>query len=101
MIEMGIDIWQGVLQTNEIPNLIAEYGGQISFMGGIETAELDREDVTREEIRAHSEKIIRECGKHYFIPCLTQGGTFSTFPNVYPMTSEIIGEISDDIFSEL
>src|SRR5699024_518410 len=36
MIEMGIDIWQGVMSTNNIPELIKEYGGQITFMGGID-----------------------------------------------------------------
>ena len=42
-----------------------------------------------------------ECGKQYFIPCLTQGGAFRTFPDVYPMTGEVIAEISNDIFNEL
>ena len=101
MIEIGIDIWQGPTQSNDIPDLIQKYGGQISFMGGIETADLDRGDVTDEEIREHTEKIVRECGKNYFIPCLTQGGAFSTFPDVYPRTSKIIDEISADIFDEL
>ena len=32
MIEMKIDIWQGVMTTNNIPELIRKYGGQISFM---------------------------------------------------------------------
>ena len=101
MIEIGIDIWQGPTQTNDIPNLIEKYGGQISFMGGIESADLDRDDVTDEEIREHTEKIVRECGKKYFIPCLTQGGAFSTFPDVYGRTSAVIDQISADIFGEL
>jgi hypothetical protein len=32
MIDMGIDIWQGVMTTNNTPELIKKYGGQISFM---------------------------------------------------------------------
>ena len=38
MIEMGVDIWQGVMTTNNVPELIKKYGGQISFMGGIDSA---------------------------------------------------------------
>ena len=34
MIEMGIDIWQGAMSTNNIPKLIERYGKQITFMGG-------------------------------------------------------------------
>jgi uroporphyrinogen-III decarboxylase len=36
MIEMGIDVWQGVMTTNDIPAMIKEYGGQITFMGGVQ-----------------------------------------------------------------
>lgn len=36
MIEMGIDVWQGCMETNNLPELIRKYGGKISFMGGIE-----------------------------------------------------------------
>ncbi|MEG0378337.1 MAG: uroporphyrinogen decarboxylase family protein, partial [Eubacterium sp.] len=28
MIEMGIDVWQGCMTTNNVPELIAKYGGQ-------------------------------------------------------------------------
>lgn len=41
MIKMGIDIWQGCLTTNDIPSLIQKYGGQISFMGGIDSGLID------------------------------------------------------------
>lgn len=33
MIEMGIDVWQGCMETNNLPELIRKYGGKISFMG--------------------------------------------------------------------
>ncbi len=41
MIEMGVDIWQGVMTTNNVPELMKKYGGQISFMGGIDSAKVD------------------------------------------------------------
>ena len=41
MIDLGIDIWQGVMTCNNIPELIKQYGGKISFMGGIDSATID------------------------------------------------------------
>ncbi len=90
MIDMGIDIWQGVMNTNNIPELIQKYGGQITFMGGIDSATVDHPGWTREDARREVEKACRTCGTRYFIPCLSQGGPFSTFPGVYQAVSEEI-----------
>ncbi len=90
MIDMGIDIWQGVMNTNNIPELIKQYGGKISFMGGIDSATIDFEGWTREKVALEVDKACRECGKLYFIPCASQGLPMSTFPGVYEaMTEEI------------
>ncbi|MBE6038870.1 MAG: uroporphyrinogen decarboxylase, partial [Anaerofustis stercorihominis] len=35
MIEMGIDVFQGCVTTNNVPELVKKYGGQIAFMGDI------------------------------------------------------------------
>ncbi|MGI5936073.1 MAG: uroporphyrinogen decarboxylase family protein, partial [Oscillospiraceae bacterium] len=51
MIEMGIDIWQGCMWSNNIPELIQKYGGKISFMGGIDNKDVDRDGWTREDCR--------------------------------------------------
>lgn len=90
MIDMGIDIWQGVMNTNNIPELIPKYGGQITFMGGIDSAAVDHPGWTREDAKREVEKACRICGTRYFIPCLSQGGPFSTFPGVYQAVSEEI-----------
>ena len=89
MIEMGIDVWQGVMTTNDIPAMIEKYGGQISFMGGINSAEIDYEGWTPEVIK---EKVIEACqnGPHYFIPGASQGLNISTFPGVYEETDKQI-----------
>ena len=83
MIEMGIDIWQGVMTTNDIPNLIKQYGGKISFMGGIDSATVDHEGWSEEEIRRKVFEACDACGKHYFIPSASQGGAMSTYKGVY------------------
>ena len=50
MAEIGIDIWQGVLPTNDIAGLSRRLDGRMALMGGISSV-IDREDSTEEEIR--------------------------------------------------
>lgn len=79
MVEMGIDIWQGAIPANDVPSLIEEFGGQITFMGEVETRLLDVPDWTPEMVREEVERACRKCGKHNFIPCLTAGMPFTAF----------------------
>ena len=90
MIEMGIDVWQGVLNTNDIPAMIKEYGGKISFMGGINNGIVDVENWTQELVHDLVEKTCRACGPKYFIPSLTAGGPGSTYQGVYAAVTEEI-----------
>ena len=83
MIEMGIDIWQGVLPANNIPELIEKYGGQITFMGEIESRVIDLPGVSADAIKAEVERAVNKCGMHSFIPCQTAGTPNSSFPGVY------------------
>lgn len=98
MIEMGIDIWQGPTPTNDIPKLIEEFGGDITFMGEIETKLLDVPDWTPEMVREEVERACRKCGKHSFIPCLTSGGSMSSHPGVYDAVNEEIDRMSKIMF---
>ena len=94
MIDMGIDIWQGVMTTNNIPELIKKYGGKISFMGGIDSAKIDFEGWTPEVVEKEVKRACDECGKLYFIPGASQGLAMSTYPGVYEATSEAIDKYS-------
>lgn len=98
MIEMGIDIWQGVMTTNNTPELIKKYGGQITFMGDIDSGVIDFPDWTRENIAKHVERACRNCGKLYFIPGASQGLGVSSFPGVYEATNEEIDRMSKIMF---
>ena len=98
MIDMGIDIWQGVMTSNDIPALIKQYGGQISFMGGIDSASIDFEGWTEENIAKHVDNACREFGKHYFIPGASQGLAVSSFPGVYEATDRQIELASQRYF---
>lgn len=98
MIEMGIDIWQGVMTTNNTPELIKKYGGQITFMGEIDSGVVDFPGWTPEIAARETERACRNCGKLYFIPCLTQGLHFSSFPGVYEEVSKAIDKLSREMF---
>lgn len=98
MIDMGIDIWQGVMTTNNIPEMIKKYGDKIAFQGGINSATLDHPGWNKEEIAKEVRRVCTEYGKKAFIPNLSQGGDFSTFDGVYEAVSEEIDKMSREMF---
>ena len=57
MAEIGIDIWQGVLPTNDIAAISEKVGDRMLLMGGIDSV-IDREDATnvslRDEMKWHT-----------------------------------------------
>lgn len=98
MIEMGMDIWQGVMNTNNIPELIKNYGGQLSFMGGIHSGLVDFPDWTPEIVGKYVREACESNGNLYFIPNLTAGGEMSSFPGVYEAVSDAIDALSRELF---
>ncbi|WP_028305515.1 uroporphyrinogen decarboxylase family protein [Desulfitobacterium sp. PCE1] len=98
MIEMGVDIWQGVMTTNNAPELIEKYGGKITFMGDIDSGYLDLPDWKPERCAEAVERACRRCGKKYFIPCLTMGGPDSIYPGVYAQVNQEIDRMSREMF---
>ena len=98
MIEMGIDIWQGVTTTNNIPEMIRKYGNKMTYMGGLDSGVIDFPDWTKENIQKHVRQACTEYGKLNFIPNLTQGWDMSSFPGVYELVSEEIDKMSKELF---
>lgn len=98
MIEMGIDIWQGVMSTNNVPELIEKYGDDIIFMGGIDSSKIDKPDWTAEETLKIVEDVCRAAGKRAFIPCNTMGGPESMYPGAYDAVTEAIKVVSKKMF---
>jgi hypothetical protein len=98
MIEMGIDVWQGCMTTNNTPELVKQYGGQLTFMGDLDNGLLDREDWSEELIAKEVERACRSNGKLYFIPCLVRGLPGSTYPGVYEAVSKEIDRMSKEMF---
>lgn len=96
MEKVGIDIWQGCLRTtNDLPRLVEEWGGKITFMGGIENAMVDKPGWTEEEVIAEVNTALDFVhSKKYYIPCMTSGLNSSSFPGVYDIASRTIDERS-------
>ena len=90
MAEIGVDIWQGVLPTNNIEAITKQLDGRMALMGGIDSV-IDQPDKTEEDIRAETRRACNEYGKlPHFMPCYTYGGPGTIFPHVEPI---IIDEI--------
>lgn len=98
MIDMGIDIWQGVMKSNNIPALIEQYKGKITFMGGIDSASVDFEGWTPEVVAKEVDWACKTLGKHSFIPNASQGLPMSTFPGVYDELTKQIDICSKKYF---
>jgi hypothetical protein len=81
MVDLHIDIWQGVLPQNDIPRLQKQLAGRMALMGGIDAAIVDRADSTEDEIRRETRRACETYGPAgHFIPCITYGGPGTIFP---------------------
>ena len=102
MAEIDIDIWQGVLPDNNIPNLqkrLDKISAQMLLMGGIDGGMIDFPDWKEEAVRAETR---RACDEYVpggrFIPCITYGLAESIYPGLYEAISDEIGEYSAKFF---
>ena len=90
MAEIGVQVWQGVLPENNIPELQKRLNGSMVLMGGIGAA-IDRPDSTEDEIRAYVREALETyCPGGHYIPCITYGGPGTVFPHVDPIINEEI-----------
>ena len=98
MIEMGIDIWQGCMHTNNVPELVKKYGDKITFMGNIDNKFVDFDGWTPEDCQKAARNAIAECDKLHYIPCITQGGPGSVYPGTYMEMAKEIDRINCEKF---
>jgi hypothetical protein len=84
MVEIGIDIWQGVTPENDIPKVVERTGGKLFLWGGIDMPSIDFPGVTEDVIRAGIRKTIDSYAPtKRFLPM------FSSWVPVYPGVREI------------
>ena len=98
MAEIGVDIWQGVLPTNDITAISEKVGDRMLLMGGIDSV-VDRPDATEEEIRAETRRALDAYGhlKGYW-PGMTYGGPGSLYPHVEPIIIDEINRYNKERF---
>ena len=98
MIDMGVDIWQGVLNTNNIAAISEKVGDRMLLMGGIDSV-IDREDATEEEIRKETRRACEEYGnlKGYW-PGITYGGPGTIYPHVEEIVIDEINRYNEERF---
>ncbi|MBQ9031374.1 MAG: uroporphyrinogen decarboxylase (URO-D) [Parasporobacterium sp.] len=100
MVELGIDVWQGILPTNPINQIITQLDGRMTVMGGIDSI-VDRVDATEEEIRAEALRACREySGRGFFIPSITYGSPKTAYPHVYDIITDAIDGYNREVFGD-
>jgi hypothetical protein len=99
MIEMGVDVWQGAMWSNNIPELLSKHNGKITFMGGIDNAVVDVANWTPDLIRNEVERVCRACGTSHFIPSTLSAGPMTTYPEVFDAVTEEIRRVSKAFFT--
>ena len=98
MIDIGIDVWQGCLNTNDIVKLQKQTAGKITLMGGIDSV-VDRVDSTEDEIRADVRKVCETYGPGgHFIPSITYGLPGTLFAHVQPVINDEINKYNKETY---
>lgn len=98
MVELGVDLWQGVLPTNNILKLQKELNGRMTLMGGIDSW-IDRVDSTEEEIRKEVRRACETYGPGgHFIPSLTYGLPGALFKHVDPILEDEINRYNKEVY---
>lgn len=98
MIEMGINVWQGAMESNDLAELIPKYGDKITFMGGIDNVSVDYDGWTAENCDANVRRVCETYGMHSFVPCIIQGGPGSVYSGVYQSLADSIDALNKEKF---
>lgn len=110
MIRMGIDIWQGCMYENNIPELLKKYGRQITYQGGINNGVVDKPDWTKANVEKETRRVFKEVqdavgleqSRKNWIPAAVMGEPGSVFPGVYDYISAVINAMNkgSDVVTE-
>lgn len=82
MVEIGVDIWQGVIAQNDIVEIQRVTEGKLAMVGGIDGPKVDIENITEEQIRAEVRRAIDTyCPGGRFFPSIPNGICFREWNN--------------------
>ena len=86
MVEIGVDIWQGVIAQNDIVEIQKITEGKLAMVGGIDGPKVDIENITEEEIRGEVRRAIDTyCPAGRFYPGIPNGICFREWNNEIAM----------------
>jgi len=98
MIEMGIDVFQGCMESNDVFSLLDKYRGQITFMGNIDNKAVDFDGWSQADAKKAVLRACPDTNTRSYIPCITQGGPGSVYPGAYAALTEEIDARSVELF---
>jgi hypothetical protein len=82
MVEIGIDVWQGVIAQNDILEIQRVTEGKLAMIGGIDGPAIDIESITEEQIRAEVRRAFDTyCPAGRFYPSIPNGCCFRKWNN--------------------
>ena len=82
MVDLGIDIWQGVIAQNDIVQIQKDTEGKLAMVGGIDGPAIDIENITEEKIRAEVRRAFDTyCPAGRFYPSIPNGCCFREWNN--------------------
>ncbi|RBP59709.1 uroporphyrinogen decarboxylase [Alkalibaculum bacchi] len=82
MVEIGVDIWQGVIAQNDIVEIQRITEGKLAMVGGIDAPKIDIENITEEEIRAEVRRAIDTyCPAGRFYPSIPNAVCYREWNN--------------------
>ena len=82
MVEIGVDIWQGVIFQNDIVEIQRITEGKLAMAGGIDGPKIDIENITEEQIRQEVRRAIDTyCPAGRFYPSIPNGVCFRPWNN--------------------
>ena len=71
LVDLGVEMWQGVLPENDILRIQKETGGKLLLLGGLDQALIDQADVSEEVVRAEVRRAIDTYAPGgAFLPCI-------------------------------
>ncbi|NLN98065.1 MAG: methyltransferase [Eubacteriaceae bacterium] len=83
MVEIGVDIWQGVIPQNDIVKIQEITQGKLAMVGGIDGPKIDFVNTTEEEIRVEVRRAIDAyCPAGRFYPSIPNGICFNEWNNL-------------------
>ena len=91
MVEMGIDMWQGVIPQNDIEGVVRRTEGKLCLLGGLDMGLIDLPDAEEGQVRAHVRQTIdRYMPLGSFIPCAT---------NIWPLYPQVQRAVHEELCS--